>query len=147
MYLGLARAHFLSETGQCKPFDAAADGYCRSEGCGVVVLKRLSQAIAEDDRILGVIRGIEINQCGRSKSITHPDSSTQAALFRKLLKRSGISPNMVSVVEAHGTGKLNHYPVLLSRLITNYSFLRHTSWRLRRDQQPRGRIWSRENPR
>lgn len=104
MYLGLARAHFLSDSGQCKPFDEAADGYSRSEGCGIVVLKLLSHAIDEGDRILGIIRGTELNQCGESKSITHPDHSTQAALFRKLLAKSHLSPEMVNVVEAHGTG-------------------------------------------
>ncbi|KAI1495530.1 hypothetical protein F5X99DRAFT_426131 [Biscogniauxia marginata] len=104
MYLGLARAHFLSQTGQCKPFDEAADGYCRSEGCGVVVLKRLSQAVAEGDHILGVIRGAEVNQCGDAKSITHPDHRAQAALLQRLLLRSGVSQDTVSFVEAHGTG-------------------------------------------
>lgn len=105
MYLGLARAHFLSPTGQCKPFDEAADGYCRSEGCGVVVLKRLSAAMAEGDRIHGVIRGIEVNQCGDAKSITHPDHRTQAELLRKLMKCTGVNDSMISVIEAHGTGR------------------------------------------
>ncbi|KAI1637129.1 hypothetical protein F4809DRAFT_661582 [Biscogniauxia mediterranea] len=104
MYLGLARAHFLSQTGQCKPFDEGADGYCRAEGCGVVVLKRLSQAVAEGDRILGVIRGAEVNQCGEAKSITHPDHRAQAALLKKLIQKSGVSPDSISFVEAHGTG-------------------------------------------
>ena len=104
MYLGLARAHFLSPTGQCKSFDAAADGYCRAEGCGVFVLKRLSDAIAENDRIHGVIKGVEINQSGCAHSITHPHPETQAELFRRLLTRTKTDPNTVSVVEAHGTG-------------------------------------------
>ncbi|KAI1335917.1 ketoacyl-synt-domain-containing protein [Xylariaceae sp. FL0016] len=104
MYLGLARAHFLSPTGQCKPFDEGADGYCRSEGCGVVVLKRLSKAIAENDRILGVIRGIDVNQCGDAKSITHPDHNAQSALLKRIIRQSRVSPDMISVVEAHGTG-------------------------------------------
>ncbi|KAI1172122.1 hypothetical protein F4777DRAFT_593119 [Nemania sp. FL0916] len=104
MYNGLARAHFLSSTGQCKPFDAAADGYCRAEGCGLVVVKKLSSAIEENDRIYGVIRGIGVNQCGIAKSITHPDHRTQAALFSRLLKSSRAAPDTISVVEAHGTG-------------------------------------------
>ncbi|KUI69012.1 Conidial yellow pigment biosynthesis polyketide synthase [Cytospora mali] len=104
MYLGLARAHFLNQTGQCKPFDQDADGYCRGEGCGMVVLKRKSQAIHDGDRILGIIRGIGVNQCGESKSITHPDHATQSALFRSTLQRSHLSPSAISVVEAHGTG-------------------------------------------
>lgn len=86
--LGLDRAHFLSPTGQCKAFDASADGYSRSEGCGVFVLKKLSDAIEEHDNILGVIRGIEVNQSGLANSITHPHAPTQAALFRTLLELS-----------------------------------------------------------
>ncbi|KAH7304207.1 beta-ketoacyl synthase [Stachybotrys elegans] len=104
MYLGLSRAHFLSSTGQCKPFDEGADGYCRAEGCGIVVLKKLSQAVAENDQIYGVIRGIGVNQCGTAKSITHPHSNTQAALFRQVLKTSKVDANSINLVEAHGTG-------------------------------------------
>lgn len=104
MYLGLSRAHFLSPSGPCKPFDETADGYSRAEGCGVFVLKRLSNAIAENDRIHGIIKGVEVNQCGNAKSITHPHAETQAALFTSLLKKTGIDPQSVSVVEAHGTG-------------------------------------------
>lgn len=104
MYSGLGRAHFLSPTGQCKPFDEGADGYCRAEGCGGVVIKKLSDAIAEGDHIYGVIRGIGVNQCGTAKSITHPDSSTQAALMKTVLHAARVSPRSISVVEAHGTG-------------------------------------------
>ena len=104
MYLGLSRAHFLSETGQCRPWDASADGYCRSEGCGLFVLKRLDDALAENDRILGVIRGVEVNQSGNADSITHPHVPTQIALFENLLARSGVHPHNISVVECHGTG-------------------------------------------
>ncbi|KAI0465609.1 hypothetical protein F4859DRAFT_528304 [Xylaria cf. heliscus] len=104
MYNGLARAHFLSPTGQCKPFDAAADGYCRAEGCGLLVVKKLSSAIEENDNIYGVIRGIGVNQCGTAKSITHPDYKTQAALFARLLSSSRVTPDSITVVEAHGTG-------------------------------------------
>ncbi|RPD79393.1 ketoacyl-synt-domain-containing protein [Lentinus tigrinus ALCF2SS1-7] len=104
MYLGLARGHFLSETGQCRPWDASADGYCRSEGCGLFVLKRLADAISENDRILGVIRGIEINQSGNARSITHPHIPAQTALFERLIASSGVQPSEISVAECHGTG-------------------------------------------
>ncbi|KAL1636985.1 polyketide beta-ketoacyl-synthase [Diplodia intermedia] len=104
MYMGLSRAHFLSPTGQCKPWDASADGYCRGEGCGMFVLKKLSDAVAEGDRVYGVIRGIEVNQCGTAKSITHPDAETQALLFKSMLTKTKIHPDTISVVEAHGTG-------------------------------------------
>ncbi|KAI0051416.1 polyketide synthase [Auriscalpium vulgare] len=104
MFLGLDRAHFLSPTGQCKAFDASADGYSRSEGCGLFVLKRLSDAVAENDHILGVIRGVEVNQSGLAHSITHPHAPTQVNLFNRILERSGIDATRVNVVEAHGTG-------------------------------------------
>ncbi|KFA56353.1 hypothetical protein S40293_08749 [Stachybotrys chartarum IBT 40293] len=104
MFCGLGRAHFLSPTGQCKPFDQGADGYCRSEGCGVVVLKKLSDAVEEGDHIYGVIRGIKLNQCGTAKSITHPDHSTQAALVKTVLKTSRVTPDSINAIEAHGTG-------------------------------------------
>lgn len=104
MFLGLERGHFLSPSGQCKSFDASADGYSRGEGCCLFVLKRLSDAIAENDNIMGVIRGIEVNQSGLAPSITHPHSPTQAGLLKTLVESSGICPIRVSVVEAHGTG-------------------------------------------
>ncbi|KAJ3575743.1 hypothetical protein NP233_g904 [Leucocoprinus birnbaumii] len=104
MFLGLDRGHFLSPTGQCKAFDASADGYSRSEGVGMFVLKRLADAEAENDNILGVIRGIEVNQSGLAHSITHPHAPTQANLFRRVLETAGIEANRINVVEAHGTG-------------------------------------------
>lgn len=102
--IGLDRGHFLSPSGQCKSFDASADGYCRGEGCGIFVLKRLSDAIAENDNIMGVIRGIEVNQSGLAHSITHPHVPTQISLFNRLLANVDLGPERVSVVEAHGTG-------------------------------------------
>ncbi|KAG9308914.1 putative polyketide synthase [Chiua virens] len=104
MFVGLERGHFLSPSGQCKSFDASADGYSRGEGCCLFVLKRLSDAITENDNIMGVIRGTEVNQSGLALSITHPHCPTQANLFKTLLRNSGICPNRVSIVEAHGTG-------------------------------------------
>ncbi|KAK3695799.1 beta-ketoacyl synthase [Podospora appendiculata] len=104
MYLGLDRGHFLSPTGGCKPFDASADGYCRAEGCVLFVLKRLSDAVAEGDRIHGVIRDVVVNQSGNSHSITHPHSQTQIDLLNKLLAQTNVHPGSVGVVEAHGTG-------------------------------------------
>ncbi|KAM3077744.1 polyketide beta-ketoacyl-synthase [Clarireedia jacksonii] len=104
MYLGLARGHFLSPTGGCKPFDDMADGYCRAEGSCIFVLKRLSDAVAENDRIHGVIRDVVINQSGNAHSITHPHSETQVSLFKQLLHKSAVDPASVGVIEAHGTG-------------------------------------------
>lgn len=116
MYLGLDRAHFLSPTGQCKTFDSAADGYCRAEACGAVVLKSLTDALAEGDRIHGIIRASELNQSGSSTSITHPHPPTQQKLLERLLSKSGISANDVTVVEAHGTGTQAGDPSELSSI-------------------------------
>jgi hypothetical protein len=104
MYLGLSRAHFLSPTGQCKPFDAAADGYCRSEGCGLFVIKRLSDAVRERDRVYGVIKQAHMNQSGQAISITHPHGPAQKQLFKELLTRAQIDAKSINVIEAHGTG-------------------------------------------
>ena len=103
-FLDLAKAGFLSPTGQCKPFDQAADGYCRSEGGGLVVLKLLNQALADGDQILGVIPGIATNQGGLSSSITIPHSPAQKKLYQTVLRQAGMKPDQVSYVEAHGTG-------------------------------------------
>lgn len=103
-FLDLAKAGFLSPTGQCKPFDQAADGYCRSEGGGLIVLKLLDQALADGDQILGVIPGIATNQGGLSSSITIPHSPAQKKLYQTILHQAGLMSDQVSYVEAHGTG-------------------------------------------
>ncbi|KAK7014830.1 thiolase-like protein [Favolaschia claudopus] len=88
----------------------AADGYSRSEGCGVFVLKRLGDAITENDTIAGVIRGIEVNQSGLAHSIPFPHAPTQAALFSTVLDSAGIDASRVNVVEAHGSGTQAGHP-------------------------------------
>ncbi|KAK4203201.1 conidial yellow pigment biosynthesis polyketide synthase [Triangularia verruculosa] len=103
-YLDLAKAGFLSPTGQCKPFDEKADGYCRSDGAGLLVLKRLKDAVADGDMIMGVIPGVATNQGGKSCSITVPETDAQKRLYKKVLKQAGLEKHMVSYVEAHGTG-------------------------------------------
>ncbi|KAL9599000.1 MAG: hypothetical protein Q9219_004114 [cf. Caloplaca sp. 3 TL-2023] len=103
-FLDLGKAGFLSPTGQCKPFDKDADGYCRAEGVGLLVLKPLDQALQNDDRILGVICGTATNQGGLSSSITVPHSPSQTTLYRKILRQASLAPEKVSYVEAHGTG-------------------------------------------
>ena len=103
-FLDLGKAGFLSPTGQCKPFDEAADGYCRAEGVGLVVLKSLNQALEAGDSILGVIPATATNQGGLSSSITVPHSPTQVQLYQKILEDSGLAFNQISYVEAHGTG-------------------------------------------
>lgn len=103
-YLDLAKAGFLSPTGQCKPFDQSADGYCRSEGAGLIVLKLLSRAVADGDQILGVIPSVSTNQGGLSSSITIPHSPAQKKLYQTVLRQAGMKLEQVTYVEAHGTG-------------------------------------------
>ena len=100
----LSRARMLSVDGRCKTFDASADGYGRGEGCGIVVLKRLSDARAAGDPILAVIRGTAINQDGRSSGLTAPNGPSQEAVIREALTRSNVEPRDIAYVEAHGTG-------------------------------------------
>ncbi|KAH7305897.1 putative polyketide synthase [Stachybotrys elegans] len=104
-YFDLAKASFLSPTGQCKPFDDSGDGYCRSDGVGLVVLKSLSQAVADGDHIMGVIPSIATNQGGiGAPGITVPDGIMQRALYKKVLTKSGLRAEDITYVEAHGTG-------------------------------------------
>ncbi|KAI0838314.1 BcPKS19, polyketide synthase [Hypoxylon sp. FL0890] len=103
-YQNLHAAGFLSPTGQCKPFDADADGYCRGEGVAVVVLKKLSDAMKDNDNILGVIVGSAANQNHNLSHITVPQSGSQVDLYQKVMKLGRVNPESVSYVEAHGTG-------------------------------------------
>ena len=99
-----SQARMLSPEGYCKTFDAAADGYVRGEGCGVIVLKRLSDAIKNQDNILAVIRGSATNHGGPSGGLTVPSGSSQQKVIRQALENGGIEPSQVSYIEAHGTG-------------------------------------------
>ncbi|HCJ36016.1 MAG TPA: polyketide synthase, partial [Ktedonobacter sp.] len=98
------KAGFMAPDGRCKAFDASADGYVRGEGVGVVVLKPLSQALAEDDPIYAIIRGSAINQDGRSNGLTAPNRQSQEAVLREAYQHAGVKPGRVQYVEAHGTG-------------------------------------------
>lgn len=104
----LAAAHFLSPTGACKPFDAGADGYCRGEGVGLVVLKELAAAREDGNEILAVIGASGVNQnrgaSGNSAPIAVPVAGSQRQLFEAVTARAGVAPSQVSLVEAHGTG-------------------------------------------
>ncbi len=104
IFIALSRSRMLSPDGRCRTFDAAADGFARGEGCGVVVLKRLRDAEADGDRILAVIRGSAVNQDGASSGLTAPNGPQQEAVIREALGRAGIAPRLVSYIEAHGTG-------------------------------------------
>ncbi len=97
-------AHMLAPDGRCKTFDAAADGYVRGEGCGVIVVKRLEDAIRDGDRIRAVIRGSAINQDGASGGLTVPNGVAQQRVIADALKRADLEPRDVGYLEAHGTG-------------------------------------------
>ncbi|KAL2818704.1 hypothetical protein BDW59DRAFT_175058 [Aspergillus cavernicola] len=103
-FAGLSRGHFLSQTGSCKTWDATADGYCRADGIGSIVMKRLEDAEADNDNILGVILSAATNHSADAQSITHPHAPTQAELYKHVLNQAGVSPSDVDYIEMHGTG-------------------------------------------
>lgn len=111
LHIAETRTGLLSRDGQCRSFSADANGYVRSEGIGVVVLKRLEDAIAQGDNILAVIRGSAINQDGRTSGITQPNGTSQKEVMRAACKAAGIHPSEVSFVEAHGTGTPTGDPI------------------------------------
>ncbi|MBN1122610.1 MAG: acyltransferase domain-containing protein, partial [Anaerolineae bacterium] len=102
--IAFSKARMLAADGRCKAFDRAADGYVRSEGCGIVVLKRLADALADGDRILAVIRGSAVNHDGPSSGLTVPSQQAQERVIRDALHAAGLSPADIGYVEAHGTG-------------------------------------------
>jgi acyl transferase domain-containing protein/NADPH:quinone reductase-like Zn-dependent oxidoreductase/short-subunit dehydrogenase/aryl carrier-like protein len=99
-----SRARMMSFDGHCKTFDASADGYVRGEGCGMLVLKRLSDAQRDGDRVLALVRGSALNQDGRSSGLTAPNGLAQEAVIRAALANSRLKPADIGYVEAHGTG-------------------------------------------
>jgi len=104
-FAGLSIDHFLSRTpNACKAWDSEADGYCRGDGIGSIVMKRLEDAEADNDNILGVILGAATNHSAEAVSLTHPHAGAQAFLSRSVLQNAGVDPLDVSYVEMHGTG-------------------------------------------
>jgi acyl transferase domain-containing protein len=102
--INFSKAGMLAPDGRCKTFDASADGYVRGEGCGVVVLKRLTDAMSDGDRIMAVIRGSAVNQDGASGGLTVPSGPSQEAVIRRALSDGGVEASEVGYIEAHGTG-------------------------------------------
>ena len=115
-----ANAGMLSPTGQCHTFDAAADGFVCGEGCGLVVLKRLSEAEADGDRIWAVIRGSSVNQDGASQGLTVPSGPSQERAMEEALARAGAAPAEVDYLEAHGTGTVVGDPIELNAAAAVY---------------------------
>ncbi|MCU7881023.1 MAG: AMP-binding protein [Candidatus Thiodiazotropha sp. (ex Lucinoma aequizonata)] len=110
------KSNMLSPEGRCKTFDAAADGYVRGEGCGIVILKPLSKALADNDHIYAVIRGSTINQDGKSNGLTAPNGRSQQDVIRSALSDAGVTPAQVAYVETHGTGTPLGDPIELKAL-------------------------------
>lgn len=104
IFAGLSRGQFLSKTGSCKTWDSDADGYCRADAVGSVVMKRLEDAVADKDNILAVILGSATNHSADAISITHPHAENQSFLFENVLHSAGVDPSEISYVEMHGTG-------------------------------------------
>ncbi|MBA2679850.1 MAG: acyltransferase domain-containing protein, partial [Ktedonobacteraceae bacterium] len=115
------RGNMTSPDGRCKTFDARADGITRGEGCGVVVLKRLSQAQADHDPILGIVRGSAVNQDGHSNGLTAPNALSQQAVLLQALQQGNVKPEEVSYIETHGTGTALGDPIEVSALTRVYS--------------------------
>jgi len=104
LMVSLSKVGFMAPDGRCKTFDQSADGFGRGEGCGVIVLKRLSDAIADGDRVLAVVRGSAVNQDGHSTLLAAPNGLAQQDLIREALASAQLAPGRISFVEAHGTG-------------------------------------------
>lgn len=104
IFAGLSRGQFLSKVGPCQTFDNDADGYCRADGIGTVIIKRLHDAEADNDNILAVILGSATNHSAEAISITHPHAKAQEFLYKKILDEAFVDPLDVDYVEMHGTG-------------------------------------------
>ena len=122
-----ANAGMLSPDGQCKTFDASANGYVRGEGCGVLVLKRLADAEADGDRIWGVILGTALNQDGASPGLTVPNGAAQERVIAAALERAGIQPSDIDYLEAHGTGTEVGDPIEINATAAAYGSGRDAS--------------------
>jgi acyl transferase domain-containing protein/acyl carrier protein len=115
--IAFSQARMMSPGGRCKTFDAKADGYVRGEGCAIVVLKRLSDALRDADSILALLRGSAVNQDGRSNGLTAPNGPAQEALIRQALQNAKVTPAEIGYVETHGTGTALGDPIEFQSLL------------------------------
>src|SRR3546814_5113391 len=113
--VALSELQMMAPDGRCKAFDARADGFVRGEGCGVVVLKRLADAIEDGDPVLAVIRGSFVNQDGRSSRLTALSGAAQEAVIRAALERAGVGPPGEGYVETPGTGTADRKSVVYGK--------------------------------
>ena len=123
-FAGLDRGHFLSTKGNCNAFDDEADGYCRSDGVGSVILKRLEDAEADNDPVFGVVVGTNTNHCGQTDSITRPHEGDQSSVFKRIIRHSNINPLDVSYVSNDGIQRVAFAKTLLG----GDARYRHTGW-------------------
>lgn len=119
--INLSKAKALSPDGQCKTFDENADGYARSEGCGVLFLKRMSDALRDKDKILAVIKGSAINNDGKSAGLTVPNGKSQEEVMTKALSQAQLASSDISYIEAHGTGTSLGDPIEVHAINAVYS--------------------------
>ncbi|MDJ1183275.1 type I polyketide synthase [Roseofilum casamattae] len=133
-YIQMSQLGMLSPTGQCKTFDKDADGYVRGEGAGVILLKSVEQAVADGDRIYGIIRGSAINHGGRARTLTSPNVYAQAQVLRSAYTRANIPPDTVSYIEAHGTGTPLGDPIEINALKRGFRQL-HQQYGLSKEKQ------------
>lgn len=127
-HIAFCKMNALSKDGHCKPFDQSANGFIRSEGCGWVVLKRLSDAERDGDRILGLVRGSAINQDGLSNGLTAPSGKAQEKVILSALKNAQVEPESISYVEAHGTGTPLGDPIEVEALTAVLSEKNDACW-------------------
>ncbi len=118
--IAMAKWGMLSPNGRCYSFDSRADGFVRGEGCGVIVLKRLTDAVRDGDRVLAVVRGSAVNQDGRSNGLTAPNTIAQQDVIRSALRSADVTAGSVNYIEAHGTGTGLGDPIEFEALADQY---------------------------
>jgi amino acid adenylation domain-containing protein len=118
MHIMFSQAGLMAPDGRCKTFDASADGYVRSEGCGIVILKSFTKAVEDGDHIWGIIKGSAVNQDGFSSGLTVPNGSSQEELLRQALKNARCLPDAIDYIELHGTGTAVGDPIEFSALLS-----------------------------
>lgn len=129
--INFCKARMLAKNGRCKTFDASADGYVRGEGCGVLVLKRLSDVDYKQDSVLALIKGSAVNQDGPSGGFTIPSGPAQQAVIRKALESASLTPDQIDYIEAHGTGTALGDPIEVNALDAVFGADRHSKQPLR----------------
>lgn len=121
LFINFSKAGMLASDGRCKTFDAQADGYTRGEGCGIVILKRLSEALHDQNQILAVIKASGYNQDGASSGLTVPNGNAQKKLLNKVLEKSQLSAEQIDYIECHGTGTSLGDPIEANALADVYA--------------------------